>query len=110
MGIGDAPDSTGPTGPGRVPESPGLMPPEVRTDAIINRVRLRPADPGDPGDGEAPGDQQDGLESPKEAEVRGPSRLPRRAILWKTSGYLLSRWPRSVRLAPRWPAVPISSP
>ena len=114
-GIGDAAGGPRPAGAGRILETTGLVSPEVKPDPVINGVGLGAGDPSDLGDGQAASHQENGLDAPEGAHVRGPlegareslpvvlveakfmggscsshrSSLPRRAFLWKTFGYLL---------------------
>jgi hypothetical protein len=114
-GVGEAAGRTRPSGAGRITEAAGLVGPEVKPDPVLKGVGLGAGDPSDRGDGQPAGHHENGLEAPKGAHFRGPlegarqalpvvlveakfmgcscsshrSSLPRRAILWKTFGYLL---------------------
>ena len=114
-GVGEAAGDPRPPGAGRVAETVGLVPAPGALKPALHGVRLGTRDRSGFGDRKAPRQQEDGLHAPAEAEVGRPrqgaceslpvvrveaefmgsscssprSSLPRRAILWKTSGYLL---------------------
>src|SRR3954471_14842810 len=114
-GIGDAAGDTRPPSSGRVAEAVGLVRPQVEAEPAVHGAGLGAGDPSGFRDGKAASQQQDRLHAPKEAEVSRPrqgageslrvvlvetefmgsscsshrSSLLRRAISWKTFGYLL---------------------